>query len=61
MVGGTPYIHPRTAAAEHPVIAGRVVEGGALTGNVRQLRNVIERLYILGANPITGAEAERYA
>ena len=31
------------------------------TGNVRQLRNVIERLYILGANPITGAEAERYA
>jgi DNA-binding NtrC family response regulator len=31
------------------------------TGNVRQLRNVIERLYILGSNPITGAEAERYA
>ena len=31
------------------------------TGNVRQLRNVIERLYILGTSPITGEEAERYA
>ena len=31
------------------------------TGNVRQLRNVVERLYILGSNPITGGEAEQYA
>ncbi len=31
------------------------------TGNVRQLRNVVERLHILGGNPISGADAERYA
>jgi DNA-binding NtrC family response regulator len=31
------------------------------TGNVRQLRNVVERLYILGSNPITGDEAVQYA
>ena len=31
------------------------------TGNVRQLRNVVERLHILGGSPISGADAERYA
>jgi DNA-binding NtrC family response regulator len=31
------------------------------TGNVRQLRNVVERLHILGASPISAADAERYA
>ena len=31
------------------------------TGNVRQLRNVVERLHILGGSPISAADAERYA
>ena len=31
------------------------------TGNVRQLRNVVERLHILGGSPISGVDAERYA
>lgn len=31
------------------------------SGNVRQLRNVVERLHILGGNPISGGDAERYA
>ena len=31
------------------------------SGNVRQLRNVVERLHILGGSPISGADAERYA
>ena len=31
------------------------------SGNVRQLRNVVERLHILGGNPISGSDAERYA
>ena len=31
------------------------------TGNVRQLRNVVERLHILGSNPVTEAEAQSFA
>ncbi|NDD36019.1 MAG: sigma-54-dependent Fis family transcriptional regulator [Flavobacteriia bacterium] len=31
------------------------------TGNVRQLRNVVERLHILGSNPVTEAEAQAFA
>jgi DNA-binding NtrC family response regulator len=31
------------------------------TGNVRQLRNVVERLHILGSNPVTEAEAQTFA
>ena len=31
------------------------------TGNVRQLRNVVERLHILGGSPISGVDAERSA
>ncbi len=31
------------------------------TGNVRQLRNVVERLHILGGSPISAADAERHA
>ena len=31
------------------------------TGNVRQLRNVVERLHILGGSVISGVDAERYA
>ena len=31
------------------------------TGNVRQLRNMVERLHILGGSPISGVDAERYA
>lgn len=30
------------------------------TGNIRELRNVVERLIILGANPITEADVVRY-
>ncbi len=31
------------------------------SGNVRQLRNVVERLHILGSNPVTEAEAQSFA
>jgi len=31
------------------------------TGNVRQLRNVVERLHILGSNPVTEVEAQTFA
>ena len=31
------------------------------TGNVRQLRNVVERLYILGSDPVTEDEAKQFA
>jgi DNA-binding NtrC family response regulator len=31
------------------------------SGNVRQLRNVVERLHILGGNPVSAEEAERFA
>ncbi len=31
------------------------------SGNVRQLRNVVERLHILGGNPVTDEEARNFA
>ena len=31
------------------------------TGNVRELRNVVERLHILGSNPVLREEASRYS
>ena len=31
------------------------------TGNIRELRNVVERLMILGSNPITEDDIERFA
>jgi two-component system nitrogen regulation response regulator NtrX len=37
------------------------LEGMDWTGNVRQLRNVVERLHILGSNPVTEAEAQAFA
>lgn len=30
------------------------------TGNIRELRNVVERLIILGGNPITSKDVEQY-
>ncbi|MDR0544642.1 MAG: sigma-54 dependent transcriptional regulator [Odoribacteraceae bacterium] len=38
----------------------RELQAGEWTGNVRELRNVIERLIILGNNPITGDDARLY-
>jgi transcriptional regulator with GAF, ATPase, and Fis domain len=37
------------------------LQGMDWTGNVRQLRNVVERLHILGSNPVTEAEAQAFA
>jgi DNA-binding NtrC family response regulator len=31
------------------------------TGNIRELRNVVERLMILGSNPVTVDDIERFA
>ena len=31
------------------------------TGNVRELRNVVERLHILGSNPVLAEEASKYS
>ena len=31
------------------------------TGNVRELRNVVERLMILGSNPISVIDIEQFA
>ena len=31
------------------------------TGNIRELRNVVERLMILGENPITGNDIKQFA
>ena len=30
------------------------------TGNIRELRNVVERLMILGGNPVTGQDVKDY-
>ncbi|MDR0766480.1 MAG: sigma-54 dependent transcriptional regulator [Odoribacteraceae bacterium] len=38
----------------------RELQSGEWTGNIRELRNVIERLVILGGNPITGGDARLY-
>jgi two-component system, NtrC family, nitrogen regulation response regulator NtrX len=31
------------------------------TGNIRELRNVVERLMILGSNPITAEDIQKFA
>ena len=31
------------------------------TGNIRELKNVVERLMILGANPVTEFDIQRFA
>ncbi|GCD77204.1 Fis family transcriptional regulator [Thermaurantimonas aggregans] len=36
------------------------LQGLPWTGNIRELRNVVERLMILGSNPVTLDEARRY-
>ncbi|MDR2414881.1 MAG: sigma-54 dependent transcriptional regulator [Odoribacteraceae bacterium] len=49
-------IAPRDISAD----AIRELQAGEWTGNVRELRNVIERLIILGSNPISADEARIY-
>ena len=36
------------------------LQAGEWTGNIRELRNVVERLIILGSNPVTAADVRTY-
>ncbi|MDR2131093.1 MAG: sigma-54 dependent transcriptional regulator [Odoribacteraceae bacterium] len=49
-------IAPRPITGE----AIRALREGEWTGNIRELRNVIERLIILGGNPLTGEDVRLY-
>ena len=40
--------------------AVRLLQEKSWTGNIRELRNVVERLMILGGNPVTGQDVKDY-
>ncbi len=49
-----------TALKEFDDEAIKALESYSWTGNIRELRNVVERLIILGSNPVSAADVESF-
>ena len=49
-----------TAQKEFSADAVKALENFSWTGNIRELRNVVERLIILGSNPVSAADVASF-
>ena len=49
-----------TALKEFDDKAIKALENFSWTGNIRELRNVVERLIILGSNPVSSSDVESF-